>query len=1045
MNNSFEILFKRLGLNNKNGLLYFQDINSWSNLLSFRILRAIEEIKPFALYLINNNPIILFIDNTSNTNLSKINSKIWNFQVPIIIIDNGNEWNIFNGYLLSENKTLTELFPSIKHNNINENEDIENLTFWNLQSGKAWKIYEKQFLENKKAKDKKRLDTYLLENINGAITLLTKDKTKINHYRNREIANNLIGRLIYSRYLIDRGVDLGFENIEQKNQKQYFEDAILNIENLYAFFAHLRSKFNGNLFPLELETSKNDEIIIEEEKDFIKTKHLEILHELFTGNDLNNRNQLSFISLFDIYDFNIIPIELISNIYEQFIGIEGQKKNKSFYTPPFLVDYVLKYTVEPHLTKKSRCKVLDPSCGSGIFLVETLRKITEKNIQKGKIKRYSELLEIACDDAERLKELIKENDVALKSLVQENIFGIDKDEKAINIAKFSIYITLLDYKEPKEIEHFRLPELENNFVHANFLNNSKLKKFKNHNFDFIIGNPPWGSVNNDKLHSEFVKQYENNISDLQIAQSFVIQASKFVAENKQIAFVLPSKGILYNSEAKKFRDFLWQNFELNRVLELSAVRRQIFTKAIAPTAILFLTHKPKNENIEIEQHNEQLSKNTVNYISLKPSRIFKLFKVIVIEKYDYKKIAQKHFVDNDWIWKVILYGSTLDFRYLKELLDNFEFKNLDEIIYKNELTFGNGFKTAPKYAKKTAENLKPHLIVSTKDICNYYINKKQLKTFSDIYPKIEIVDRTGVEVAYNPPHLLIKRAINIKPIIAFCNYYCIFPSTIYGVHGKKEQTPLLKTLGGLFSTSLFSYLMFQTSSQWGVERDEIYKQDYMKTPINVISEYQITDLASKFDEATKLAQEKYENPYDKRPDYNFDKLFYDIYGVDKQQKDLIDYALNVSIPLFRQKEEPFKKVRKEQITKYANVFKEFFTAKFKRLGKHLKIDVYYIKKEYITVNIQVNEKPSKNTINFPEEVNPDAKFEILTQIFSEPQKITNDLYIQKDVKGFEKTSFYVVKPNEYKNWHPAIAHLDVNEFYDAIMKSGMKKQKEDNA
>ena len=121
---------------------------------------------------------------------------------------------------------------------------------------------------------------------------------------------------------------------------------------------------------------------------------------------------------------------------------------------------------------------------------------------------------------------------------------------------------------------------------------------------------------------------------------------------------------------------------------------------------------------------------------------------------------------------------------------------------------------------------------------------------------------------------------------------------------------------------------------------------------------------------------------------------------------------------------------------------DFFSEKFKQLGKYLQIDVYYDKKEYVTVHIQVSVKPVKSVINFPEETNPNAEFEVLTKIFAEPQRITNDLYIQKDVKGFEKTSFYVVKPNEYKNWHPAIAHLDVNEFYDTIMKSGMKKQEE---
>jgi hypothetical protein len=45
------------------------------------------------------------------------------------------------------------------------------------------------------------------------------------------------------------------------------------------------------------------------------------------------------------------------------------------------------------------------------------------------------------------------------------------------------------------------------------------------------------------------------------------------------------------------------------------------------------------------------------------------------------------------------------------------------------------------------------------------------------------------------------------------------------------------------------------------------------------------------------------------------------------------------------------------------------------------------------------------------------------------------LFIQKDIKGFEADGFYVIKPNEYKNWHKAIGYLDFYEFDDAILKS----------
>ncbi len=49
--------------------------------------------------------------------------------------------------------------------------------------------------------------------------------------------------------------------------------------------------------------------------------------------------------------------------------------------------------------------------------------------------------------------------------------------------------------------------------------------------------------------------------------------------------------------------------------------------------------------------------------------------------------------------------------------------------------------------------------------------------------------------------------------------------------------------------------------------------------------------------------------------------------------------------------------------------------------------------------------------------------------------VTRDLYIQQDVRGFSKNTFYIIKPNEFKCWHPAVANHDLIEFIDALAKA----------
>ena len=122
--------------------------------------------------------------------------------------------------------------------------------------------------------------------------------------------------------------------------------------------------------------------------------------------------------------FSIIPVEFISNVYEFFIGEENQAKKGAYYTPKFLVDYILAETVENYFNKnreQTNCKVLDPACGSGIFLVEALRRIIEHNK--------------VTPETENFK-------TVLKNLAEENIFGIDHDEKCHQRSNFFLFILL---------------------------------------------------------------------------------------------------------------------------------------------------------------------------------------------------------------------------------------------------------------------------------------------------------------------------------------------------------------------------------------------------------------------------------------------------------------------------------------------------------------------------------------------------------------------------------------------------------------------------
>ncbi|MFC2155753.1 DNA methyltransferase, partial [Acidobacteriota bacterium] len=414
------ILLRKLGLAENKGL-YWTAEKKWKKLgLPFRIQKNLELINPTAFFCINNEFYILFFENPAQREEKKVHREIWNFsQAPLAFIIDDTKISVFNAFHLDNlDKKGKRGLQMLDELDINDSPGkTDTYSIWNLISGKFWE-------DNKNAfKSDGRVDWYLLKNIEEAILLL-KEKNLA-----RKIANKIIGFLIFTRYLIDRKVKIDEKYINNKSVEQVRKSLLTVIQvpaQLIGFYNHLKNAFNGDLFELSAVELKG-----------IDFKHCEILHILFQGGGVLKKQP----SLFDIYDFEIIPIELVSNVYERFIGKVKQKKSKAFYTPPFLVDYILEKTVAKHLKKagSSRCRVLDPACGSGIFLVETFRQIVEKE-KKLKGDKFS------------TKEL--------EGLLIDNIYGIDDDAGAIDIAIFSLYITLLDYKEPREIVNYKFPYLK---------------------------------------------------------------------------------------------------------------------------------------------------------------------------------------------------------------------------------------------------------------------------------------------------------------------------------------------------------------------------------------------------------------------------------------------------------------------------------------------------------------------------------------------------------------------------------------------------------
>lgn len=319
-------LFQKLGYTKENGLYLFDEIEK-EQFKDFpqRIGRVLREvIKPYAIFNLENNkesehikpfnvPLIIFYDNPSKDYYEKIAKDTFNLsRAPIVFISNDQKGTteIFHGYNFS-NENVNWL------SKIDLNQNYFSIS--KLRNGEIWEI-----VYNKYFKSSKTVDKYLLSNITDCRRILISSNSFSKKKLLPEIANKLIGRIIFIRYLIDRNVEFNDQKIllgkDKTQRKNSFTELLRDKTSVYKFFKYISDKFKGDLFPLEFNF--NRELV--KEYDFVDSEHLMVLYHLlscseffFNETKINSSYSIQK-SLFDLYDFEIIPVELISNIYESF-------------------------------------------------------------------------------------------------------------------------------------------------------------------------------------------------------------------------------------------------------------------------------------------------------------------------------------------------------------------------------------------------------------------------------------------------------------------------------------------------------------------------------------------------------------------------------------------------------------------------------------------------------------------------------------------------------------------------------------------------------
>lgn len=424
--------------------------------------------------------------------------------------------------------------------------------------------------------------------------------------------------------------------------------------------------------------------------------------------------------IWPLYSFEYLPVELISRIYEEFVD---QRKDAVF-TPIHLARLMVDECM-PVSEPKDNFKVIDVSCGSGVFLVTVFKRLVQW-WQKKEHDRTGKLHYPKIED--------------LKNILRESVFGVDIEETSVRLSVFSLSIALCDILTPTEIwKDLRFDNLrEKNIYYGDFF--QYLNENPEGNFDLVIGNPPFEDKKKDfdKLLKKYNIESDYHIPRNQIAMLFLQQAMKLLKPNGLLSFVMPSGPLLYNNTLD-FRKEFFSRYEVPQIIDLSELRNAsvLFEKTIATAVVFAYNRKPKADN-------------NIAHICIKRTKATNERLFFEIDHYDINNISQEIACNDLFIWKSNLMGGNQLYFLVSRLGQS---RTLGEFIEdkkeNNDWIYGEGYQVAKK--NKPATHLTGHLKVETKNLTEEGIVKTSVETETKFQ-----WSREPNKQIFKTPHILFK-------------------------------------------------------------------------------------------------------------------------------------------------------------------------------------------------------------------------------------------------------------------------------------------------
>lgn len=750
---------------------------------------------------------------------------------------------------------------------------------YSVESGRLWKESSRFF------KPTERIDRVFLDNLTQSHRELRRNGMS------SENAQALLIQTMFIAYLEDRQMigDDYFLNASGGLRRGFL--AILeagDTSSLYRLFRNLKNDFNGDLFfaPCAFDPK--------ESRQRVTRKHLATLASFRSGREVmyDQVSQLRFWG----YDFKCIPIELVSSVYDRFLGIRSSKSKQrgAYYTPMFLADTTVG-VIWDSILEETRTKgtFLDPACGSGLFLVKSFQRLCDhwRTTHKSDTIRWNSLLGILS-----------------------RLHGCDIDRGAVRVAVFSLYVALLEEVRPPDIRRLIdkgnvLPSLWRRTLHArDFFDLPP----EDSTYDVIVGNPPWTSRRGvNRSAAKWCKRHGVPMPGQESAWGFVWKSLGHVVESGVVGFILPAMAFLHNHAETSVdaRKRFIQEARIKQIINFADLRFQLFERSVKPATLIVYTRS----STSTDQYR-------FDYLVPKADPSLGTRRVITLSSEDKKKLSSREVEKDPFVFKRRMWMSdpeTKLFRYL----DSYpklgalviEYKNVHRNIesFADHWVIGNGF--IPAFESRLDES-EYHLNLSEILDKVPYAPIEAFQTLAQNVTDFRPFDdglngavyRKGFERAFDGPRVLVPQGISKEMKRLRASYLeepLSFEHILLGISVPKSDTFRAKLLTSLLNTKLLLWYAFHGTGSFGSDRPIIHQSELLRLPFPGLSDLSTDgfeaaqELVAIVDEARSVAEEK--TVFDRIQEATMrkiDKLCYRYFGLGQDEITLVEDTVNEVIP-----------------------------------------------------------------------------------------------------------------------------------------------------